>query len=229
LRVIEIAARWLFRLGLPVLLLSATIAAGANSLRLYTYAAAKYEVSDRLLSAGLQLSDAQLARVYADFIHYYNSGNKYVNITVEQDGRTEELLTPEETFHFIDVKSLIRLDYAILLISLLYVLAYTGFCLARRQGRELALEAAWGGGLTLGFILLLLLLNTFSGFDWLFYRFHLLFFDNDFWSAPGNMLRLFPEGLFIDAATYGVLAMALASGIIGGAGMWYRRSRGEKP
>jgi integral membrane protein (TIGR01906 family) len=229
LRVIEIIARWLFRLGLPVLLLSAAIAAGANSLRLYTYAAAKYEVSDSLLSAGLQLSDAQLTRVYADFIHYYNSGDEYVTITVEQDGRTEELLTPDETFHFIDVKNLIRLDYAILLISLLYMLAYAGCRLARRQGRELALEATWGGGLTLGLIILLLLMNTVSGFDWLFYQFHLLFFDNDFWSAPGNMLRLFPEGLFIDAAAYGVLAIALAAVIIGGVGMWYRRPRGEKP
>jgi integral membrane protein (TIGR01906 family) len=228
LRVIEIIARWFFRLGLPVLLLSATIAAGANSLRLYTYATAKYEVSDSLLSAGLELSDAQLARVYADFIHYYNSGDEYVTITVEQYGHTETLLTPEETFHFKDVKRLIRLDYGILLISLLYLLVYTIFSLARRRGRELALEAVWGGGLTLGFILLLLLLNTFSGFDWLFYQFHLLFFDNDFWSAPGNMLRLFPGGLFVDAATCGVLAMALAAAIIGGAGIWYRRSRGKK-
>ncbi len=223
MKIVDAAARWLFPVCLPLLLLAAVIAAGANTLRLYTYAADKYGVSDALIRNGQELSRAQLSSVYADLIRYYNSGDELVTLTVDQ-GRTEPLLTPEEAYHFKDVKELIRLDYGILLGAALVVLAGAGFWLARRRGRDLARGAVWGGGLALGFIMALLLANTFSSFDRLFYQFHLLFFDNEFWYAPGNMLLLFPEGLFIDAATYGLVAIALAALALGGAGLWYLRS-----
>jgi len=226
LKVIDIASSWLFRIGLPLLLLAAAIAAGANSLRLYTCAATKYDVADSLRRADEELSAAELSSVYTDLIRYYNSGDEHASLTIDR-GRPEPFLTEEETYHFKDVKGLIRLDYAILLGALLYMLACGGFWLARRRWRDLAQGAVWGGGLTLGFILALLLLNTVSSFDQLFYRFHLLFFDNEFWYAQGNMLLLFPEGLFIDAATYGLVAIALAALAIGGVGLWYLRSRRE--
>jgi uncharacterized membrane protein len=82
----------------------------------------------------------------------------------------------------------------------------------------------WGGGLTIAILLALVLLDTLYGFDRLFYQFHLLFFSNTFWSAEGYMLLLFPEGLFIDAATFGALATAAGALVLGGAG-WYIKYR----
>jgi len=228
LKILSAAARWLFAACLPVLLLSAVLAAGANCLRLYTWAAAKYDVGPSLAAAGLPLSDEQLEQVYARLIRYYNSGYEYPLISVEQNGKTVLIFTEEESQHFKDVKGLIRLDYGILLGTGLYALAFAGASLASRRRREFALGVVWGGGLTLGLIALLLVLNTFWGFDQLFVQFHLLFFTNDFWSAPGYMLTLFPEGLFINAAVFGVVAMVLAALLSGGAGFWYLRRHPEE-
>lgn len=216
---INLAAGWLFVLCLPVVLLAAAIAAGANSLGLYGYAAEKYGVSQALDAAGTKLSDAELERVYGELIDYYNSGDEYVNPAVNRDGGSVALFTPEESLHFRDVKGLIRLDYWVLCGTLAYALLYAGASLARRNGRELAGRLLWGGGLTLGLVLALVLLEVLFGFSQLFYQFHLVFFSNEFWSAPGNMLLLFPEGLFIDGAIFGLIAISLAAAVLGGVGL----------
>jgi integral membrane protein (TIGR01906 family) len=229
LRALNIAARWLFILCLPVLLLTAAIAGGANSLWLYKHSAERYGVSQKLANAGLELSDSELEQVYTGLISYYNSNEEYINLTVVKNGQQINLFTPQETIHFKDAKGLIWLDYWVLLGTLIYVLAYAGVTLFwRKDRRQLAWGLVWGSGLTLGLILALVLLDTFSGFSQLFYQFHLLFFSNEFWSAQGYMLLLYPEGFFIDGATFGALATAAGAVVLGGASVVYlRRTKGQ--
>jgi integral membrane protein (TIGR01906 family) len=221
LRTLGTIAKWLFILCLPILLLTATIGAGANSLWLYKHSAEKYGVSQALASAGLELSDSELEQVYAGLISYFNSDEEYISLTVVKDDKPLNLFTPEETIHLKDAKGLIWLDYWFLLGTLVYVLAYAGASLARRNRRQLALGLVWSGSLTLGLILALVLLDTLYGFSRLFYNFHLLFFTNEFWAARGYMLLLYPEGFFIDGATFGLLVMAGLAIILGGVGGWY--------
>jgi uncharacterized membrane protein len=66
----------------------------------------------------------------------------------------------------------------------------------------------------------MVILNLFNGFDELWYRFHLLFFTNEFWSAEGNMLLLFPEQFFFHAAVFCVCLMIAGALVMGGVGWW---------
>ena len=225
---LRVFAKWLFIVCLPVLLLTATIGGLANSLWLYRYGLHEYGVREALEEAGLPLSDGQLEGIYAGLIRYYNSGEEYVNITVVSGGKTIDFFSPEEVIHFKDVKGLIRLDYRVLLGTLVYVLAYAGTSLLWwRDRRSLARGLVGGGVLTLALMVGLAILNMLFGFDELFLKFHLLFFTNQFWSAEGNMLMIFPEPFFDLAATLGAGIIAGAAVVLGGAGWWYLASRGK--
>ncbi|MFC2070869.1 DUF1461 domain-containing protein [Chloroflexota bacterium] len=213
MKYISIIARWIFILCIPVLLLTASIGCAANSLWLYKYSFSEYNVSD---STGL--SEEELEKAARGLISYFRSGEEYVDITLEKDGQPFVLFNQEEIIHMKDVKGLFRLDYFVLLGTLVYIIGYRIICLFR-YGRQylpqLAKDAVWGSGITLGLILILwigMLLN----FDWLFLQFHFLSFTNEFWSAEGYMVMLFPSGFWYDAALFCVLFIAAAAAIIGG-------------
>jgi integral membrane protein (TIGR01906 family) len=224
------AAQWILIVCLPVLLLSAVIGILANSLWLYEYGAHKYGVGQSLADAGLKLSDSELSGIYAGLISYYNSGEEYVNITVVEDGKPVNVLTPEEVLHFKDVKGLIRLDYWFFTGTLAYFLACIGLNLFLWHDRR---RLGWGllGGsiFTLAVLFILVLLDRLFSFEELFLKFHFLFFNNLFWSTPGNMLLLFPENFFIDAVTIGAAIIAGAAIMLGGVGWWLlKKGRYEK-
>ncbi|OGO23952.1 MAG: hypothetical protein A2144_05625 [Chloroflexi bacterium RBG_16_50_9] len=225
-RVLKTAAKWLLALCLAVMLLALSISIAANSLWLYQYGAEKYGVKQKLANSGLVLTDADLEQIYARLIGYFNSDEEYLSLAVVKDGQTVDLFTPEETVHFKDVKGLIWLDYWILAGTLIYILSYVLLSLFLwKDRRQVAQGLVWGSSLTLALLLALVLLNTISGFDRIFYQFHLLFFSNLFWSAEGYMLLLFPQGFFIDAATFGTLIMVGGAAVIGGIGVYCRRKQ----
>jgi integral membrane protein (TIGR01906 family) len=218
LRILGIAAKWLFILCLPILLLTASIGWAVNSHWLYKHGSEKYNVSQSLADSGLELTDSELEEVYAGLVSYFNSSDEDVSLTVIKDGEPFNLFTPEETIHFRDVKGLIWLDYWLLLGTGIYVLAYAGVSLfwhRRQHWRWLAWGLVGGSGLTLA-LMLALGLGTLFGFDELFYQFHLLFFSNEFWSAEGYMLLLFPEDFFYDAALFCALATTIGAVVLGG-------------
>ncbi len=191
-----IIAQWVFILCLPVLLVTASIAWAANSLWLYRAGFEKYDVGE---TTGL--GEPELDKVATGLIGYFNSGKEYVSLTVTKDGRPLKLFTREEVIHFKDVKGLFRLDYGVLLGTLIYCLAYAGVSLfrQRRNRRRLAWGAVGGSGLTLA-LMLALGVGTLLSFDRLFLRFHLISFANEFWSAEGYMVLLFPRGFWYDTA-----------------------------
>ena len=224
MKVLSIAAKWLFMLCLPTLLLTASLGWAVNSLWLYQYGFEKYNVSQTLANSGLKLTDSELENIYAGLISYFNSHDEYISITVAKDGKPFNLFTPEETIHFRDVKGLIRLDYWVLLGTSVYALAYAGVCLfwrKRRYWRYLAWGLVGGGSLTLALILLVFGLGTLLGFSQLLYWFHLVFFTNPYWSAEGYMLLLFPEDFLRDAALFCALIIAGLAIILGGVGGGY--------
>ena len=230
MKIIAIAARWLFMLCLPILLIAASLGWAVNSLWLYEYGSQRYGVSQTLANSGLELTDPQLKEVYAELINYFNSDEEYISLTVIKAGKPFKLFTPEETIHFKDVKGLIWLDYWLLLGTLIYILAYTGiglFWQKRKHWRQLAVAVAGGSGITLAFILALGS-GIFFGFGQLFYQFHLFFFSNEFWSAKGYMLLLFPEPFFYDAALFCALGTAGLAIILGGiAGSYLRFAKSK--
>ncbi|MFC1870285.1 TIGR01906 family membrane protein [Chloroflexota bacterium] len=216
MRIPAIIAKWLFILCLPVLLLTASIAVAVNSLWLYQYGFQKYHVSQ---TTGL--APSELEKAASALIHYFNSDEEYISVTVVQDGKPFELFTDDEAAHFRDVKELFRLDYGALLGTLLYALAYAGVYLFwRKDTHRLARSVVWGSGITLA-LMLVLGLGTLLDFNQLFLQFHFLVFSNTLWSAQGYMLLIFPGGFWYDVTLFCALATVAGAIILGGVGIWW--------
>ena len=207
---------------LPFLLLTGSIWWAANSYWLYTSGFQRYDVAR---STGL--NDDELGRIAEGMIDYFNSDEEFVSLTIQKNGQTTDLFTGEEAIHFRDVKGLFRLDLYVLLGTGGYAALFAAACAWRRAWRRLARGVLFGGAATLA-VLLLLGIGGLIDFDWLFLQFHILAFTNEFWSAPGYMLLLFPGGFWYDAAVYCALAAAGTALILGVAfGIYLRARKGE--
>ncbi|MFC1912897.1 DUF1461 domain-containing protein [Chloroflexota bacterium] len=220
-------AKWILILSLPLLLLTASIAWAANSLWVYQSGFERHDISQ---TTGL--AESELEAAARGLIRYFNSSEEHISITVEKDSQQFELFTPEEIIHFRDVKELFRLDYYLLLGTLIYILGYAGvnlFWQRKRHWQRLARGGAAGSGITLALLLVLGLLGAFFDFGQIWVWFHLLSFDNPHWSAPGYMLLLFPQGFWYDTALLcgGITAglAAILGGVSGGYLLATRKSR----
>jgi len=202
LKGLSIAAKWLFSLCLPILLLTASIGWGVNSQWLYKYGFEKYNVSQTT-----SLAQSELEKAATGLISYFNSGDEHISLTVIKDGETFELFNQREVIHLRDVKGLIWLDYWVLLGALIYTLSYVGVSLFWRRGRywrRLAWGVISGGGITLA-LMLAIGLGILLNFDQLFLQFHLLSFSNEFWQldpARDYLIMLFPGGFWYDATIF---------------------------
>jgi len=219
------AAKWIFILCLPVLLLTISIGWAVNSQWLYKYGFEKYDVSQ---TTGI--AEVGLEKAADGLISYFNSGEEYISLTVMKDDTPFELFNQREVAHLRDVKGLMRLDYYLLLGTLIYVLSYAAVSLfwrRRRYWRQLGWGVINGSGLTLALMLALgvgILLN----FDRLFYQFHLISFTNELWQlnpSKDYLIMLFPGGFWYDAAIFcaGITAgLAVILGGVAGWWLWFR-------
>ncbi len=220
-------ARWLFIICLPVILLAASFALAFNSLWLYQYGFEKYDVSR---TTGLEA--AELEKAGRGLIHYFNSDEEYISLTVVQDGRPFVLFNEREVEHLKDVKGLLHLNYTLLLWTLDYSLVYALVALLRPKSnfhRRLARALVWGGGITLGFTLMMGA-GIWLGFDWFFWQFHVISFDNNLWllnPATDYLIMLFPQGFWVDSAIFIALTTTLGAVLLGGLGQWYWRHEKE--
>jgi len=223
-----IATKWLFILCLPILLLTASIGWGVNSSWLYKYGFEKYNVSQ---TTGL--AEVELEKAATGLISYFNSGEANISLTVIKDGEPFELFNQREVAHLRDVKGLIRLDYWVLLGTLIYTLSYVGVSLfwrRKRYWRRLAWGVVSGGGITLA-LMLALGLGTLFNFDQLFLQFHLFSFTNELWQLDPTkdyLIMLFPQGFWYDAAIFCTLVtvgLAIILGGVAGGYLWATRRR----
>ena len=228
MKILDFITRWLFIFCLPVLFLAASIAICFNSAWLYNYGFSKYEVS---LSTGL--APPELDKAARGLVHYWNSGDEFIKLTVIKDGKPFELFNQREVIHLKDVKGLVRLDYRILLVTLIYTLVYLGVHLWGQQ-RKYRGKLVWpimaGSGITLLAMLVLGIASAFD-FDQLFYQFHILSFANDFWQLDPNtdyLIMLFPGGFWFDVAVFVMLitgGFAVVSGSITGSIHFFNKVR----
>jgi len=221
LKVLNIAAKWLFILCLPILLLTVSISWGVNSHRLYKYGFEKYDISQ---TTGI--AEAELGEAANGLISYFNSGEEDISLTVIKDGEPFELFNQREAAHLRDVKGLVRLDYWLLLGTLIYALSYAGVSLfwrRRKYWRRLAWGVVGGSGIALA-LMLALGLGTLLNFDQLFWQFHLISFANELWQLDpirDYLIMLFPRGFWYDAAIFCAGITAGLAIILGGAAGGY--------
>jgi integral membrane protein (TIGR01906 family) len=218
MKTLGIAAKGLFMLCLPVLLITASLGWVANSLWLYKHDFEKYDISQ-----ATGLANSELEKAATGLISYFNSDEEYISLTVVKDGEPFELFNEREVIHLKDVKGLIQLDYGVLEGTLAYVLAYAGVCLfwkKRRYWRHLAWGLVGGGGITLG-LMLALGLGILFDFEQIFWQFHVISFSNQFWLLDPTrdyLKMLFPDGFFYDATTLIAAITATLAAILGGVG-----------
>jgi hypothetical protein len=223
-KIFGIVARGVFILCLPVMLFTASVAWGFNSLWIYEYGFQKFGVSQ---STGIQ--ESELDRTAQGFIHYLNSDVELFQIIVNTGDNTFPLFTSPEQQHLKDVKSLVRFDYHSLIATFSFCLIFglwTGLGSRGRWRQLLAKSLIWGSGLTLVILVILTVASLFD-FEQLFIQLHYWIFTNLDWSAPGYMLRLFGD-LWFDAALICFAFMAGLAFILGGPSIgylvWQRRS-----
>jgi integral membrane protein (TIGR01906 family) len=227
MKALATTTKWVFIFCLPFLLFTASLTWAINSLWLYNYGFEKYNISQVT-----GLSEAELEKVASGLVGYFNSDEEYISLTVIKDGQPFELFNHREVIHLRDVKSLIWLDYWLLLGTLVYMLAYAGVCLFWRRPkywRNLARGVVGGSGITLGLMLILGLVGIFA-FNWLFWQFHVISFTaNDFWlldPTKDYLKMLFPDGYFYDVVLFCTLGVAGAALILGGvSGLWLKFSQ----
>ncbi len=224
--ILSAVARWLFILCLPLMLLTAGIAVAFNYSWLYQYGFNKHDVG---LTTGLE--EDQLEKAADGLIGYFNSDEENISLTVIKDGQSFELFNEREVAHLQDVKGLFRLDYRVLVGTLSYILIYTGiyFFYRKKEYRPaLAKAILYGSALTL-IILLAIGLGALFDFDNLFWQFHVISFDNDFWllnPATDYLIMLFPQGFWYDATIFCALVTTVSAIILGTTSWLYLRKRG---
>ena len=220
-KVFTVISSILFVICIPTLLITTNLRFAVNDIRLYEYGFDKYDVS---ISTGLDRE--QLIDVADQLVAYFNSDEEFLDI---------DLFNEREVAHMKDVKGLIRLAYILQFASLGYIVVYVGVSFAIRRGafwQGLARRLLWGSWTTIA-LLIALGIWAVAGFESLFLLFHLVSFSNDLWQlSPGdNLLLMFPEGFFNDAALF-VAGAAIVEAIAVGAIVWgittLRRRRAGK-
>ena len=226
MRILSIAAKWLFILCLPLLLLMASIGWAVNSSWLYEYGFEKYNVSQ---TTGL--AEAELEKAATGLIRYFNSDEEYISLSVVKDDKSFVLFNEREVAHLLDVKGLIWLGYRVLVGTLIYVLVYAGVSLFWwKERRQLAWGLVGGSGLTLA-LMLALGLGALLNFDQLFLQFHLISFTNELWQLDPTkdyLIMLFPQGFWYDATLFCGLGTVVAAVVLGGVGGFIYSSAGRK-
>lgn len=221
MKILKIAAQWLFILCLPALLLTASLSAAMNCRALYEYGFNKYDIS-RVTG----LAPAELTKAADGLISYFNSDEEYINVTVIKNGQHFTLFNDREVQHLKDVKALFWLCYYVLIGTGTYALAFIGVTLFWwRDKRRLATGLFGGGIFTLALMALLGIIIAIN-FDAFFVEFHLISFSNDFWQlnpATDYLLMMFPDGFWFDATMFVAIATGVMAIILGGAGWWWRR------
>jgi integral membrane protein (TIGR01906 family) len=228
LKILGAIAKWLFILSLPPLILSATIHFEFNSLRLYQDGFEKYNVSQ---TTGLD--EIELEKAAKGLINYYfSSDEEYISLTVLKNGQPFELFNQREISHLKDVKTLVQLNFRLLVGMAVYIGVYAGMCLFWRRGRyrrELTRGTFIGSTITLGMIVALGIGSVAFDFNQLFLRLHFLAFTNELWlldPTKDYLIMLFPEGFWFDVAMlFGKITTGMAGALCGISAWYLRRAR----
>jgi len=205
-RSLAVLATLLFVVCIPLLLVTTNLRLAVNDQRLYEYGFSRYEVA-----AATGLSPEELSAAARQITGYFNSDEELLDI---------EFFGEREILHMRDVKGLVRLGYAVQVGSLSYAALFILAGFALRRGafwRRLAGYLIRGSWLTIALIAVIGLWALVD-FDSLFLAFHLAGFSNDLWqlSPADNLLLMFPQEFFNEAALFVAGATVLEAAVIGG-------------
>ena len=192
----------LFITAVPLFLITGSVTWAFNSPGLYNGGFEKYSIS-RVSG----ITDSDLRQVGADIRGYINSGDEPMQIRTRVLGTERDLFNDREIAHMRDVKRLVWGVYILAIVSGVFLAGKVMAGFARQRGRfiePLAKGALWGGGLTLGLLVVFGIL-ALADFESLFIKFHQLSFANNFWQLDPRtdyLVRIFPDGFWVDATVW---------------------------
>ena len=220
--------------AIPLGLVAGNVRAVALDPRFYLSEFARYDIGR---TTGF--TPEELRMVADSFIVYFQAPPGRMNVQVARGGALRPLFNERELAHMEDVQALMQLVFRVQALALGYAAAFGILALALHS------IAGWGwhGFLRMASRVLItgagLTVATFLGlgalalvdFSELFLQFHLISFTNDLWLLDpqrDNLIRLFPQGFFQDAALR-VAALtvlqALALGVAGLGARWLAHRR----
>jgi integral membrane protein (TIGR01906 family) len=172
--------------------------------------------------ARLETSQANVDRVTGAVLGDIWGGGDF---EVSLDGR-QPLLDSNERSHMRDVASLVRLLGTLAIVSVV-VVAFTLLTLRRerrRVGRLLLVSAG-----IVGTVAVVVAAIFAVAFDQAFLAFHRVFFPqgNFLFGPDSNLLRLFPEPFWFDAALIAGVSIVIAALIVTVLGWWLWRARSD--
>lgn len=219
-----VAAGWLVAVvAAPLFLVTTNVLWAFGAPRLYTYGFQKYDIAQEML-----MPSEELERVAAELRAYWHNDAEFISVTYA--GRP--FFNQREAVHLRDVKILVGSVGTARWVTLGLVLGWLALAAFRWRSlatKEFAQLAIWGGGLTLALVAFCGLIFLFA-FDWAFLLFHRLSFANDFWqlACPGdNLVCLFPQGFWFDAAMFIVLATVVEAAVLLAGGLALFRLLGK--
>ena len=208
---------------LPIWLVTSNVRWAVNDLNLYSFGFNKFNIQGRT-----GISNQELMSAASQIRSYFNNKEENLNVTVEIAGVSRNIYSPKEIAHMRDVKDLIQGVYRLQEITSLYIviLIILGIILRRLTvWKPLARACMYGGICTLSLVALIGILSVID-FGRLFVAFHLVSFSNDLWLLDPSrdmLIRMFPQGFFMDATMLIALATILEALVISGVGYWLLR------
>ena len=182
------------------------------------------------------LARAEIDRATGELRAYFQSGERFVAISVTNAAGAEEpLFTEREVLHLVDVKRLLGRTYDAGWAALGFLVTFPALlCYVRRRGAARALaRTGIVAGLTSAATVVVLGVIAISGFDEAFRQFHLLFFSNDLWqlSSQDRLIQLFPQRFFFETTLLiGSVTLAFGAALAGGGWCYLRRAaRSSQP
>ncbi|MBQ1406759.1 MAG: TIGR01906 family membrane protein, partial [Eubacterium sp.] len=138
-----------------------------------------------------------------EMMQYLRGNRPDLVVVAELDGVQQEFFNDREKAHMADVRNLFvgaiklrRIAIGIVIAGILLLLI-----LKRKQAvRILARGYKWACGITAVLALILTCLIS-TDFNYVFIKFHHIFFDNDLWLLDpykDDMINMLPEGFFFD-------------------------------
>lgn len=203
----------LFILAIPLFLITTSVQVIAGDLGFYQAGFSKYNISDRT-----RLPPAELTKAAQAFIHYFESDDEWLIVTVtDRSGRTFPLFNQRELLHMRDVQGLMHLVWRLQILAGLWIVAYGVVRFLRFRDSaipDLRHLAVWGGVAALTTVAGLGGLSLLD-FEAVFIQFHLLSFTNDLWLLDPDrdyLIMMFPAGFFLDA-TLAIAGLTVAGAI----------------
>jgi integral membrane protein (TIGR01906 family) len=199
MKMILLAARILWAIAIPVLVISSTVNIYIGSIDLYKYGFAKYNISQIT-----RISNTQLEEAAGMMVKYFNGQSQTPQVKVSKNGKESLLYNNKELVHLEDVRKIIDIFKILLVISIITLLG-TGLLLYFKENARRLITGLRNGAIITLSITGLLVVWTLIDFDSLFYLFHIVSFNNDLWlldPTKDYLIMMFPQGFFNDAAMF---------------------------